>query len=209
MDVFGDAWKDHVNRLKEGWHAHVQDVDTVLIAGDISWAMKERDAVADFSFLRTLPGKKILLKGNHDYWWSTKRRVLQLAGANVEVVQASAVVAAGYAIVGARGWDSFRSGDSESSEHMYRRELERLRLSLIAGKQTGLPLIAMTHYPPIMRTDEQTPVAAELERAGVRLCVYGHLHGEAARGRCEGLIRGVDYRLVAADHVDFTPVRLT
>jgi predicted phosphohydrolase len=208
MDVFGDAWKDHVARLQEGWRARVADTDTVLIAGDISWAMKEYEAVADFSFLRTLPGTKVLLKGNHDYWWSTKRRVLQLAGAGFDVVQACAVVTSGFAIVGARGWESIRSADNDASNRMYLRELERLRLSLAAGKKTGLPLLAMTHYPPLAQTGEPTPVTTELERAGVQLCVYGHLHGEAARGRCEGLIRGVHYRLVAADHVAFTPVQL-
>lgn len=209
MTIFGDQWKEHTERLRQAWSEEISADDLVLIAGDISWAMREYEAVPDLAYIASLTGKKVLLKGNHDYWWSTKKKVQALAGPDCVVLQNDAIAADGFTIVGARGWDLPSSPRyTAEDERMYRKESERLRMSLVAGSKRGAPLIAMMHYPPLYSVDAKTAFTDLLEEYHVINCVYGHLHGHAQRARIEGNVRGVEYRLVAADYLDFRPLRL-
>lgn len=209
MDVFGDAWANHSQRIAEHWRAKIQPEDLVLIAGDISWAMRQEDVIPDFLYLRELPGTKVLLKGNHDYWWSTKKKVLSLAGEGFGVVQNDAFVHEDVAIVGVRGWDmpgSRRYSDEDAS--ILQREIGRLRLSLEAGVRSRKRMICMMHYPPLSAVDRTTPFSDLLEEFKIPLCVYGHLHGPSHRARVEGTVRGVQYHLVAADFLHFQPLEI-
>ena len=209
MAVFGPAWDRHEERLEGAWRERVRPEDVVIVAGDISWAMREAEVLPDLRFLASLPGRKVLLKGNHDYWWSTRKRVQALLGGGGYALQTNAVELSGAAIVGARGWEAPGSlQGTDDDARLYARELERLRLSLAAGAKTGRPLIAALHYPPLARDGERTEVSDLLERHRVRQCVYGHLHGAAHRARVEGEIRGIAYHLVAADYLDFTPKQI-
>lgn len=207
MDMFGPVWERHAERLREAWMETVSRADVVLIPGDISWAMREPEVAADMDFLRSLPGRKILLKGNHDYWWGTRSRVLALLGAeHGAVLQNDAVDIGPFALVGTRGWEIPTPRSDADDLRLYEREIRRLRLSLDAGAALGKPMIALLHYPPLADPAVSTPLASMLEQYGVRICVYGHLHGAAARQRVEGPVRGVVYRLVAADHLLFRPL---
>jgi len=209
MSVFGDAWADHTDRLTASWKRVVGAQDTVLIAGDISWAMREEEVRPDLEFIAKLPGRKVLLKGNHDYWWSTRKKVLELASADCEVLQTNAILLPQAAIVGARGWHLPTSPQfTADDERILAREVVRLRLSLDEGLRSGLPLIAMMHYPPLHDALENTAFTELLESYGVRVCVYGHLHGTAHRSRVEGVVRGIHYHLVAADFLNFEPLAL-
>lgn len=209
MDVFGETWRDHAHRIRTAWQAAVSAEDIVLIAGDISWAMRKEEVQPDLDFLQELPGTKVLLRGNHDYWWSTRSKVQSLAGDSCRILQNNTICLPGLAIVGSRGWQWTVSEQTSEDQVIYQREVERLRLSLEAGRQTGLPLLAMTHYPPLPSADSRTPISDLLEAYEVQLCVYGHLHGHAHRHRVEGTVRGVEYRLTAADFLDFTPLELS
>ncbi len=209
MSVFGGAWEHHTDRLTASWKRAVGAQDTVLIAGDISWAMREEEVRPDMQFIAELPGRKILLKGNHDYWWSTRKKVMELAGSSCEVLQNNALLLPQAAIVGARGWNLPSSPQfTADDQRICAREVERLRLSLDEGLRSGLPMIAMMHYPPLYDAEERTAFTELLESYGVRLCVYGHLHGAAHRARVEGLVRGIRYHLVAADYLQFEPLAL-
>ncbi|WP_269449059.1 metallophosphoesterase [Ferroacidibacillus organovorans] len=208
MDVFGATWERHAERIERAWREQIADEDVVLIPGDISWAMRENEALPDFAFLTSLPGRKILLRGNHDYWWSTKRKVEKLAGSDFSVLQNNAIPLAYVTIVGTRGWDLPHSKMTAEDHTIYRREVERLRLSLEAGKKMDKPLIAMMHYPPITRHVRESEFSKLLEAYNVKLCVYGHLHGNAHQTRVEGIVRNVDYHLVAADFLKFSPLQL-
>lgn len=209
MDVFGETWADHAMRIREHWQREIHEDDVVLVPGDISWAMREAEVLPDLAFLSSLPGSKVLLRGNHDYWWSTRAKVERWAGPSCYILQNNAIAIAGCAFVGSRGWVHPQT-DAENSQDalIYLREVERLRLSLEAGRQTGLPLIALTHFPPLLDPLERTPVTTLLEAYGVRLCVYGHLHGNAHKTAVQGNVNGVRYVLTAADYLQFCPLSL-
>lgn len=207
MDVFGPAWEHHAERLREAWTGTVYREDIVLIPGDISWAMREPEVKADMAYLQALPGRKILLKGNHDYWWSTRSRVQALLGAeHGAVLQNDAIDIGPFVLVGTRGWDIPTPRSEADDLRLYVRETKRLRLSLDAGAALSKPMIALLHYPPLAAPAEPTLLASLLEEFKVGICVYGHLHGAAGRKRVEGTVRGVTYHLVAADHLGFRPL---
>lgn len=209
MDVFGEVWRDHASRLREAWNERVTAKDTVLIAGDISWAMRENEVEPDMAFLQSLPGRKVLLKGNHDYWWSTAKKVGLLAGSECAVLQTGAIDLGSVAIVGTRGWDLPNSARyTDEDRRIFAREIIRLRLSLEAGAKLKRPLMAMTHFPPLQPNALATPFTELFEEYGVQICVYGHLHGAAHRQRVEGRVGTVEYRLVSADYLQFHPVQL-
>ncbi len=210
MDVFGKTWHNHATRIQNAWEDSVSADDYVLVPGDISWAMREQEVLPDMQFLHDLPGKKILLKGNHDYWWSTKRKVEGLAGSLCHILQNNAIPLDDFTIVGTRGWSlSDTASFSSEDEAIFLREVSRLRLSLEQGSALGKPLLAMMHYPPTTNRGEQTPFTDLLEQFGVSHCVYGHLHGTAHKYRVQGFVRNVKYQLVAADYLNFTPFDIT
>ncbi|MCY0877099.1 MAG: metallophosphoesterase [Firmicutes bacterium] len=208
MDIFGSAWTDHATKVKQAWLQTVQPEDAIMIAGDISWAMRYEEVRPDLAYLSELPGRKILLRGNHDYWWATRSKVANWAGETCEILQNNAIVLAdkGIAVVGTRGWDLPSQGATVEDKTIYDREVQRLRLSLEAGRETGLPLWAMVHFPPLTTSLHPTPISDLLEAYNVRVCVYGHLHGSAHKMRVEGSVRGVHYHLVSADYLSFAPM---
>jgi len=212
MDVFGELWRDHASRMAQSWDATVGDGDTVLLAGDLSWARNLEEAAVDLQWIAERPGRKLLLRGNHDSWWSSLARVRAELPPGCEALQNNALEFEDWVIVGARGWTSPEDPFAQpGDERVYRREMERLRLSIVEARRRfggERPRLAMVHYPPWLDGREPTEVVDHLAAAGVRICVYGHLHGEDHALAVTGTRRGIDFRFVAADAVDFTPVRI-
>lgn len=208
MDVFGEAWRGHAEKLERNWRERVQEDDLVLIPGDISWAMQLSAALPDLSFIGNLPGKKILLKGNHDYWWSAIGRVRSQLPTGMRAIQNDSIVEGGVGLCGTRGWLCPGSNNfSADDQKIYSRELDRLTLSL-----NSLPpvetKIAMLHFPPFADKEKGSGFTERLEAAGVSIAIYGHLHGEANRYAFEGERNGITYHCVAADKLDFSPKRI-
>ena len=205
MDVF-PGWKDYVPRIEAGWRAHVSEEDTVVLAGDTSWAMRLEDCRQDFAFLHALPGRKVLLKGNHDYWWTTMRkmeRFLQAEGFDsLSFLHNSCVQLPGAALCGTRGWmfDCTQPHD----EKVMARECGRLRASLDAAGEGEK--IVFLHYPPVYPGANAAQILDILHEYGVRRCYYGHLHGASIRSAVNGEVDGVAYRLISADALDFCPL---
>ncbi|MBR5505070.1 MAG: metallophosphoesterase [Clostridia bacterium] len=220
MDIFGSAWHNYMERIYDNWCSCVSSDDLVIVGGDISWAMYLEEAVEDFKFLHSLPGHKLLVRGNHDYWWESLAKLKAFTQANgfdsVSFLQNDAFVWQGSVISGTRGWivpslDSFTASDRK----IYDRELIRLELSLKAAQRIAeldasiTRRIAVLHYPPIGASREVDPsVAKLLEMYGVDICLYGHLHGPARSECFSGESGGVTYALVSADHLAFTPCNL-
>lgn len=208
MDKFGQRWKDHAERIARAWQQTVGPGDLVLIPGDHSWAMKLEQARDDLDFIGQLPGRKVMIRGNHDYWWQSIGKVRKALPEGVYAVQNDFVHFDGnWAICGTRGWLIPSHPDfGQEDEKLLAREASRLELSLQSAEKAGLvPEIVMIHYPPLPHSGEETVFSDLLEAYGVRLCVYGHLHGDAGRYRVDGTYRGVQYVLVACDAIDFAP----
>lgn len=209
MDVFGPQWDRHFLRIQENWRQAVREEDTVLIPGDISWAMQLRDARADLEEIARLPGRKILCKGNHDYWWNSVSQVRAALPEGMIVLQHSAADLGDAVVCGTRGW-MIPTKDmplSEQDEKICRREAERLRLALedAAGRAGGRPLIVMTHYPPLLAGETDTVFTELIEDFRVHTAVYGHLHGAGIQCGFTGEHHGVRYHLVSCDSIGFSP----
>lgn len=221
MDIFGDRWADHAERLCAAWLEQVAPEDTVLIPGDISWGMTLEEAAPDLRFLHELPGTKYLSRGNHDYWWATMRKMERFAEAHdlhslrFMKNDAHRIPLAGgrhAVIAGSRGWTLPSDQQfNEQDQKIYDREVMRLGLSFDEAKALREPgdlLICALHYPPMTQHGERTPIAERIEAEGVDLCVFGHVHGIGARYVYEGTRRGVRYLNIASDHLAFRPKEL-
>ena len=211
MDVFGPGWEDYVARIEAGWRRNVTASDTVVIGGDISWAINDRQLLPDLQFLDGLPGRKVLLQGNHDYWWQTvsrMRRFLEREGLSFEFLYNNALECEGVALCGAKGYLSDKEEDAAQNEKLHKRALLRLEYSLAQAEQQypGLEKLVFLHYPPVLTTFENEGMLACMRRYGVKRCYYGHLHAAGHAARVEGTYHGIDFTLTAADFVDFTPV---
>lgn len=205
MDVFGETWRYHVEKLERNWCESVSDEDLVLIPGDISWAMQLNAALPDLAFIGRLPGRKILLKGNHDYWWSAIGRVRAALPKNMRALQNDAIMENGIGVCGSRGWLCPGSSNfTADDEKIYLREVERLKLSVRALAETETK-IAMMHFPPFCERDRASGFTEIFEECGIDIVVYGHLHGEANKYAFEGERNGIVYHCVAADKLDFMP----
>lgn len=206
MDIFGPNWDNHITRLAQAWQERVGEADAVLLPGDISWAMTLAEAKADLAFLAALPGQKVLLRGNHDYWWNSISKVRDALPPGMHALQNDSLVLGGIAIAGTRGWTCPGSAlfDPATDQKLYERELIRLELSLKAT-QPGLPKLCMLHYPPFNEKRQQSGFTKLLEAYGVKWAVYGHLHGKSCKHAFEGERNGVEYILCSADHLDFAP----
>lgn len=203
MDVFG--WDNYVERISANWKRLVKENDTVVIPGDISWALKLEEALEDFKFLETLPGKKLILKGNHDLWWSTAKKVYEFFEKNsinsVELVFNGAVVAEDRAICGSRGW---LFGGGEDDKKIVARECGRLERSLSAAKDTGYKPLVFMHYPPAYG-DEVIPEFIDiLKRFEVDAVYYGHIHGQGFNNAIPEF-DGIKLKLLSADCINFVP----
>ena len=203
MNVFGAHWEGHFDRIRQDWREKVTPEDTVLIPGDISWAMQLKDALPDLMSIGELPGRKILLRGNHDYWWSSIGRVRRALGEGMLALQNDSVLIDSRLYAGSRGWTLPGPDFSEDDRRIYARERLRLEMSLESARHRDgeAPITVMMHFPPL--TDEEPGFSDILERYGVTDCVYGHLHGPAIYGAVRGLRGGVRYHQVSCDGLDF------
>lgn len=208
MDVFGEHWEGHFKRIRRDWQSRVTDEDVVLIPGDTSWAMQLADAVPDLQMIGALPGRKLLIKGNHDYWWGGIGQVRRALPEGMMAIQHDTVDLGDVVVTGTRGW-AWPTEDtplSPEDEKVFNRELIRLELALasavkIAGKR---PILLMLHYPPLYQADRDTPFTRVIEKYPVHTVVYGHLHGAGLRAGFTGEWNGVRYLLASCDSLDFT-----
>ena len=210
MDIF-KGWENYVPRLKENWNNIVTDDDTVVIVGDISWAMFLKEAYDDFNFINNeLNGEKIILKGNHDYWFETKTKFERWLNENnfnrIKMLYNNSYDRCGYTLCGTRGW--INEPDEPADQKVLNREAGRLRLSLADGKKSGLPIIAFLHYPPVYYINECKEIIDILDEFNIRQCYYGHIHGKGHNYAIDGVYKNIDYHLVSCDYVDFTPVKI-
>lgn len=209
MDVFGAHWLNHHEKIKDNWINKITEKDTVLIAGDISWSMKADESKEDLDWINSLPGRKIIVKGNHDYWWSSIKKLNSMY-ANMSFVQNNFFTYEDYAICGTRGWtcpgsDKYTAHD----EKIYLREQIRLRLSLEEAKKAGHnKFICMIHYPPTNEKFEESAFTEIFEEYKVEKVVYGHLHGPALGRVLNGTREGVQYIMTSCDFINFDPVRI-
>lgn len=206
MDVFGGNWVGYLEKIYADWESKVSDDDLVLIAGDISWAMSIDDAVKDISTFACLKGKKIIIKGNHDYWWSGIGKVRDSLPESVYALQNDSVKIGDVVICGSRGWTVPGAPDfTEQDMKLYNRETERLRLSLSSAKklaENGEKIIAMIHYPPFNVRRESSAYTDVFEEFGVDSVIYGHLHGKDVRADKFLIKNGIKYYLTSCDLVD-------
>ncbi len=219
MDVFGEQWRDHAERLAANWDAAIADWDVVLVAGDLSWAMRPADAAVDLTWLGERPGRKVLIKGNHDYWWPKSRtKLAALLPAGISALKKTACRIDDLGCFGARGGDfavQSRYGDERSPadiEKALAREERELRLSseeldhLEAEHGPARLRVCLFHYPPLPPERDDERFHRLIAAAGATICVYGHLHGtDATRARIDGTRDGVTYRCTSSDLLDFTP----
>lgn len=248
MDIFGGNWKNHEQKIKENWKNTVQDNDLVILPGDFSWEMHLKDMYNDFAYLNDLPGKKLLLKGNHDYWWTTLAKMREFLQenkfVNIDFLYNNSYLFEDKIIAGTRGW---ALNDTENSNKMNHREEERLKLSLQSGVDNfgDREIICIMHYPPIIKVESdaiqnsaneeksyseeddeieknsEVVKHAELNKNlkisnyvqimkdyNVKTCLYGHLHGESHKEAFEGIIDGINFKLVSSDYLDFKLYKL-
>lgn len=206
MDVFR-GWQDYVNRIRNNWTRIVGENDTVVIPGDISWALKLSDAREDFAFLDSLPGKKIILKGNHDLWWSTAKKLREFLEENefstISFVFNNAIEVEDFAVCGTRGWFYDLKGESL----VVLREAGRLEASIKAALETGKKPIVFTHYPPVYGDWVCEEIFDVIKRYGIKKVYHGHIHGSGFHNAKKSY-DGVDFQLLSADCVDFSPVMI-
>ena len=218
MDVFGTGWTDHEDRIRQNWIENVREHDTVIIAGDVSWGLKLQQALADFEWIDSLPGKKLIFKGNHDLWWNGINKMNSLFD-SITFVQNRAVYAEGWYICGSRGWVC--PGDpafTREDEKIYRREALRLKMSIddaIAQERAvncgaGVPrILGVLHYPPTNDKLQPSEFTRIFTEAGASKVVYGHLHGKENFNKgLQGNLNGVEYILVSADKAECRLVKL-
>ena len=208
MDIFGKKWEGHFEKIKQDWLRKVTADDVVLLAGDLSWAMTIEDAKADLLSLADLPGKKVILKGNHDYWWQSLSKVQGILPPDFYLLQNNVVRIGHYLFCGSRGWTMEK--ETEEDKKIYDRELIRLELSLSAmskERKEGDIVIGMTHFPPFDVSLAATPVTDLFTKYGVEQVVYGHLHGNAYAKKKVYLNR-TNYYLTSCDLIDFSLVTI-
>ena len=211
MDVFR-GWENYVDRLTENWNRVVSDEDTVIIPGDISWAMKLENTEADLRYINDcLHGDKILLKGNHDYWWATlgkMNRFLEEKGfGRIKILFNNAYRTGGICAVGTRGW--INDGTDPFDAKVLAREEGRLRMSAEAGKKLGGEMIAFIHYPPPYNREKNESILRVIREYGIKRCYYGHIHGKSGHAKAfVGEYEGTEYRMISADYLGFMPIEI-
>lgn len=229
MDVFGAKWKDHPKKIQENWLRQITKDDLVLLPGDISWGMTPEQAKPDLDWIDALPGTKVMIRGNHDYWWTSLNKVEKVLPPSIHLVQNNVFRWNNFAIAGARMWDtpefSFQQfieyvdnprankltaviNDEAEMEKIYQRELGRLELSLKSLPRDSSIRIAMTHYPPIGANLSPSRVSELLEKYKIEMCVFGHLHNVKQDMPMFGIKDGVRYTLTSCDYLDFNPIQI-
>lgn len=209
MDVF-PGWADYVNRIRTNWHAAVSQNDTVVIGGDISWAQDLPGALEDFRFIENLPGNKIILKGNHDYFWTTRSKMETFFRDNginsIRILHNNCICAEGVCLCGTRGW--IFDGSEPADRKVILREAGRLNTSLSQGVQTGLELLCFLHYPPLFGKERCDEILSVLQEHPVKQCYYGHIHGTGCKYAVQGTVDGIEYTMTSADYLNFHPLRI-
>lgn len=207
MNIF-KGWDDYEFRLKNNWQKLVTENDTVVIAGDISWGMSLEESEKDFEFLHNLNGKKIILKGNHDYWWNTATKMNKFLAEkgfdSIKFLHNNAYRVDSMVIAGSRGW--FFDAENENVDKVLARECERLQRSIDMAKELGGEIVVFLHYPPISMHNTCEPILNVLLKNNIKRCYYGHLHGGAIKGALNGEKFGIEFRLVSADYLEFCPL---
>lgn len=210
MDVFGGAWENYVEKLTTGF-AQVKAEDTVVLCGDLSWGMSLEEALPDFAFLDTLPGTKYIVKGNHDYWWTTTNKMTAFWASHglttLRLLHNNCAFYGNVALCGTRGWFFDPSTAAVETDKVYRRELIRLETSLLAAGDAEEKLVFL-HYPPKYQGYVCKEMIDLIEKYQVSKCFYGHLHGHSHKLALEGVTNGVHYRLIAADYLNFVPEKI-
>ncbi len=209
MDIFGDKWLAHEENIINNWKSIVGYDDLVLIAGDISWALRLEDAYEDLLKIEKLPGKKIMIKGNHDYWWNSLKKINDLGLKTIEFIQNNCFIYNDIAIVGTRGWSSIDCDDSNAQDHkIFIREINRLKLSLESINDKVNKIIVMLHYPPFNIDFTPNEFVNIMKEYNVNVCLYGHLHSEGHKYAVEGLIEGIEFHCISSDFIDFIPKKI-
>ena len=209
MDIFGGAWVGYMDKLQEGLSV-IRPEDTTILMGDLSWALDLEGAKADFAWLNAIPGRKIILKGNHDYWWSTVKKFNGFCAENgfenFHILHNNHFEHDGFAICGTRGWFFEEERSGEHDEKVFKRELLRLEASLQSAGEA--PKLVFLHYPPRYKGYECPEILELLNKYEVRYCYYGHLHGASHGLAQEGLWDGVTFKLLSADRLNFVPYKI-
>ena len=211
MDIFGENWRNHEEKIKENWEKNVNEDDLVVLPGDFSWAMYLEETKKDFEYLNSLPGKKLLLKGNHDYWWTSVTKLRKFLKDNnfnnIDFLYNNSYEFENYIITGTRGWNLL---DEENNSKIINREIIRLELSIEDGmkKSNGeKEMLVFMHYPPIINTNkinkEEHKFIELMKKYNVKKCFYGHLHSDSIKKAIEGNVQGIELKLVSADGLDF------
>lgn len=228
MNVFGPQWAEHAEQIEANWKKIVHPEDLVLIPGDISWAMRLEEALADLKWIDALPGTKVMIKGNHDYWWGSLKKLTEILPPSIHVIQNNAFTWKDVTIGGARLWDTpeYSFGEyieyrpnpkakpadpeelvqEEFAQKLFDKELERLKMSLQMLDPKAKIRLAMTHYPPIGSKLEASRAAQILEQHAIQTCVFGHLHNVRQESLLFGERKGIRYLLTSADYIRFQPI---
>ena len=215
MDIFGDNWENHEEKIKKDWISKVREEDTVIHPGDFSWAMHLKDTYKDFEYLCSLPGRKIMLKGNHEYWWTTitnmKNYLKENNFNNIDFIQTNSIEIEDKIICGTRGW-SLNHLDTENSKKILAREKHRLELSIkdaiSKNADERKEIVVFMHYPPIIKENFDTGFMRILKKYDIKRCYYAHLHGKSIEEAVEGNINGIEFKLVSADGLDFKLLKI-
>ena len=207
MDIFGDNWADHWTNIQQSWHDTVTDDDLVLLPGDLSWAMRLSEAAGDIAAICAMPGTKVIMKGNHDYWWGSLSQVQSQLSNNTHALQNNSFVFGNVVIAGSRGWVSpgNKLYDAATDEKLYLREAARLELSLSEARKKApdKPLIGMMHFPPTSQQGGPTRFTELFEKYGAAHVVYGHLHADGIKTAMPAVLGGIPYTLVSCDAAQF------
>lgn len=216
MDIFGEHWANHEERIRNNWIENVTENDLVILPGDFSWETYLADTKQDFDYLNNLPGKKLLLKGNHDYWWTTVTNMRTFLKennyTNIDFLYNNSYEFEDKIICGTRGWSII---DENADEKLINRELIRLEISLQDGINKygkDKEIIVFMHYPPItknkMLTGEEAKFVELMKKYNVKRCYYGHLHGASISEAIEGNVEGIEFKLVSADGLNFNLLKI-
>ena len=207
MSIFGECWEGHSDKIKNNWISKVKQEDTVVLPGDFSWSMHLKDTYKDFEYLNMLPGKKLLLKGNHDYWWTTitsmKKFLEDNKFENIDFIYNNSFLIEDKILIGTRGWNLL---DTENDSKMIKRENIRLKLAIEQGiNQYGKEkeIIAFMHYPPITINNANSEFVKTMKQYEIKRCYYAHLHGNSHKDAIEGIKNGIYFKLISADYLKF------
>jgi len=210
MDIFGGNWVNYMEKIEAGFHG-IGPEDVCVLCGDISWGMQLDECLEDFLFIKNLPGKKIILKGNHDYWWNTVTKIKVFFEANgisnIDILHNNCYIYKETAVCGTRGWLADEDLSAEQNKKIMAREVQRLRSSLDAAENVD-EKICFFHYPPRFKNISCRDIITVMNENGVRQCYYGHLHGDGHRHAVQGEVEGIEYNMISADHIDFTPQKI-